>query len=100
MPLHELTCAACHVRYTILVGMTAAADSPACPRCGAESGVRRISRFAKGRIAADAPADNPSDPASMRAWADAVQRETGERLGDEFDEYLEASESGEKTGTE
>ncbi|MEO7719103.1 MAG: FmdB family zinc ribbon protein [Capsulimonas sp.] len=100
MPLHELTCAACHARYTILVGMTAAADSPACPRCGAEHGVRRISRFARGHASADVPSDNPSDPASMRAWADAVQSETGERLGDEFDEYIDSAERGKEAGTE
>ena len=92
MPLHELTCAACGARYTRLVGMTATADSAVCPRCGADRGVRRVSRFARGRSDADAPADDPSDPASMRAWANAVRSETGESLGDEFEEYIDAAE--------
>ncbi|BDI33786.1 hypothetical protein CCAX7_58370 [Capsulimonas corticalis] len=97
MPLYELICAGCRARYTILVGMTAAADSPVCPRCGADRGERRVSQFVRGRAPSDAPADDPSDPAAMRAWADAVQRETGESLGEEFDEYLDAAQSGDRS---
>ena len=103
MPLYEYTCTHCHKRYTVLVGMTAAADSNLCPHCGSDHAVKRVTRFAKGRTD-DALLDDLADPSSigdmddpkaMRRWAKEMGKEMGEDLGDDFDEYMDAAESGE-----
>jgi putative FmdB family regulatory protein len=102
MPLYEYTCSRCGKRFTVLVGMTATPDSGDCPHCGNGSATRRVTRFARGRtddeIASglvDPPGGDPGDdPRSMREWAGHLERELGEDLGDDFDDYLDAAEAG------
>lgn len=94
MPLYEFTCDRCRRPFTVLVGMTAASDSHLCPHCGSAHATRRISRFARGRAETsfdDALADgaSPDDLRMMRQWAQEVESELGEGLGDEFEGYLE-----------
>ncbi len=100
MPLYEYTCDHCRKRFTVLVGMTAQADTEKCPHCGHAQATRRVSRFAKGRTEDDMldNLSNPDefgdtdDPKAMRRWAKEMGKEMGEDLGDDFDEYLDASE--------
>lgn len=102
MPLYEYTCAHCRKRFTVLVGMTAAADSTLCPHCGGDQAEKRVTRFARGR-SDDTLMDDLSDPdtigdmddpKAMRRWAKEMGREMGEDLGEDFDEYMDAAESG------
>ena len=103
MPLFEYTCDNCHKRFTVLVGMTASADSNICPHCGHDQATKRVTRFARGRSDDDLMDDladpdklgDMDDPKAMRRWAKEMGKEMGEDLGDDFDEYLEAAESGE-----
>ncbi len=105
MPLYEYTCDNCRKRFTVLVGMTAQADTEKCPHCGFHQATRRVSRFAKGRTE-DQILDNLSDPSqmgdmddpqAMRRWAKEMGKEMGEDLGDDFDEYLDASDDAPET---
>ena len=84
MPLFEYTCDHCRKRFTVLVGMTAGGDSNVCPHCGHDQATKRVTRFARGRSDDDLM-DDLADPDKM-----------GEDLGDDFDEYLDAAESGEE----
>jgi putative FmdB family regulatory protein len=103
MPLFEYTCDNCRKRFTVLVGMTAAADSDRCPHCGSARATKRVTRFARGRsddaaledLADPGRVGDLDDPRAMRRWAKDLGGELGEDMGDEFDEYLEAVESGE-----
>ncbi len=106
MPLYEYTCNHCHTRFSVLVGMTASADTDVCPHCGSEQATKRVTRFARLRSddeLSDALADpsqlgDMDDPKAMRRWAKEMGKEMGEDLGDDFDEYMDAAESGEDDG--
>jgi putative FmdB family regulatory protein len=103
VPLFEYTCDNCRKRFTVLVGMTAAADSDTCPHCGSMQATKRVTRFARGRGGLEDLADSGrigdlEDPRAMRRWAKEMGGELGEDLGEEFDEYLDALESGEDDG--
>ena len=101
MPLYEYMCNHCGRRFTVLVGMTAAGDSQACPRCGGAESTRAMSRFVRGRgendlseaLQADESIANADDPRAMRRWAKEVSKELGEDLGDDFDEYMDTAEA-------
>jgi len=105
MPLYEYTCDQCHKRYTVLVGMTAQADAKLCPHCGFERGTKRVTRFARGRgedellesLGDPDRLGDMDDPKAMRRWAKEMGQGMDEELGDEFEEYLDAAESGEDT---
>lgn len=100
MPLYEYTCDHCRKRFSVLVGMTAHADTEQCPHCGYAQATRRVSRFAKGRTEDDTLGSlsdptqygDTDDPQAMRRWATEMGKEMGEDIGDDFDEYLDASE--------
>jgi putative FmdB family regulatory protein len=104
MPLFEYTCDACKKRFTVLIGMTAVQDDRTCPHCGSDQATKRVTRFVRGKsdeALADDLADTDSlpdmdDPRAMRHWAKEMSRQTGEDLGDDFDEYMESAESGEE----
>jgi putative FmdB family regulatory protein len=109
MPLYEYTCLECGRRYTWLVGVVADPTPPTCDRCGAVNGRRKeVSRFARLRSegeALDALADpdeigDPNDPATMRKWMREIDKEMGEGMGDDFDEYVDAAASGQDEGDE
>ena len=97
MPLYEYRCEECRRRFTLLVGMTAQAQSQACPRCGSLRIQKLISRFAVVRTEEDlldSMADpstmgDPEDPRAMADWMRRVSRDMGEDLGDDFDELVE-----------
>jgi len=101
MPLYEYTCNQCRRRFTVLVGMTAASDSQACPHCGHAEATRAMSRFVRGRgendfggtSLADESIEHSDDPRAMRRWAKEVSKELGEDLGDDFDDYMDAAEA-------
>jgi len=102
MPLYEYTCRECGRRFTWLVGVVADSGPPKCDRCGATHADKKaVSRFARIRTEDQAMTDladpdnfgNMDDPAAMRRWAKDMGSELGEDLGDEFDEYADASES-------
>ena len=104
MPLFEYTCLECGRRFTWLIGVVSDPTPPTCDRCGATTARRKeVSRFARIRSeedALDALADpdaigNPEDPATMRKWMREMGKEMGEGMGDDFDEYIDAAESGE-----
>jgi putative FmdB family regulatory protein len=103
MPLFEYTCNNCRKRFSVLVGMTAQADTNVCPHCGGEQATKRVTRFARGRSEDDLLDDmadmdkigDMDDPKAMRRWAKEMGKEMGEDLGDDFDEYMDAAESGE-----
>ena len=103
MPLFEYTCNHCHKRFTVLVGMTANADSNICPHCGHDQATKRITRFARGRsedelmdsIADPDKMGDLDDPKAIRRWAKEIGSEMGEDLGDDFEEYIDAAEAGE-----
>jgi len=102
MPLYEFICGGCRKIYTVLVGVTAAGDSAICPRCGSQSGERRMSRFAHSAPAANAAdlmesgrVTGSDDPRVMEQWAKDMSKAVGEDLGPEFDEYIQdAAEEG------
>jgi putative FmdB family regulatory protein len=105
MPLFEYTCDQCKKRFTVLVGMTAdSKDANACPHCGANQATKRISRFSRGRSDEDIMEDmmdreesgDRSDPAEMRRWAKDMGEEAGDDMGDDFEEYLDAADSGDE----
>jgi putative FmdB family regulatory protein len=106
MPLFEYTCNQCGKRFSVLVGMTADADSNACPHCGSEQSTKRVTRFAalRGDDALLEDLTDPSglgdmdDPKTMRRWAKEMGREMGEGLGDDFEEYLDAAEDEDSAG--
>ena len=99
MPLYEYRCNDCRKGFTVLVGVTAEADSGLCPNCGSNRSTRRVSRF--GRLRGDddvldelADPDrlgDPDDPSTMRRWANEVGDVMGEDLGADFDEYLDSA---------
>jgi putative FmdB family regulatory protein len=103
MPLFEYTCDLCRKRFTVLIGMTAAADADTCPHCGGEQATKRVTRFARGRNDDDLMNElsdpdrigDADDPRAMRRWAKEMGSELGEDLGEDFEEYLDAAESGE-----
>ena len=103
MPLFEYTCNRCQKRFSVLVGMTAAADTDMCPHCGGEQATKRVTRFARGRNEDDLMSElsdpdrmgDADDPQAMRRWAKDMGSELGEDLGDDFEEYMDAAESGE-----
>jgi putative FmdB family regulatory protein len=103
MPLFEYTCNHCRKRFTVLVGMTAAADTNICPHCGYDQATKRVTRFARGRseealmddLADPDKLGDMDDPKAMRRWAKELSKEMGEDLGDDFEEYMDAAESGE-----
>jgi len=97
MPLFEYRCEDCKRRFTLLVGMVAGTQAPACPRCGGIQLRKLVSRFSVARSeddVLDAMADpsalgDPEDPRAMADWMRRVGREMGEELGDDFDELVE-----------
>lgn len=106
MPIHEYRCARCGRRFQKLFRSFAEVRDPeSCPHCGAAGVSRlpprvRLLRSEESRL--DDLADpgslgdlDESDPRSVARWAKRMGREMGDDLGPEFDEAVDAMESGE-----
>lgn len=110
MPIYEYTCHDCNRRVSLLWRSFADAQEreAVCPRCGGKSLTRLISRVAVVRSESsrlDSTADDFSpdsmpdmdenDPKSLARFMRKMADETGEELGDEFEEVVGRLEAGE-----
>lgn len=99
MPIFEYTCNACRLkRFSALVGVSASATPPHCPRCKSADLTKLVSRFARLRSddeAVDAlvdAADNTDmeDPQALRRLARDMASEMGESGDiDDFDRLMD-----------
>lgn len=105
MPIYEYRCTHCGRYHQELVRSLATYEVPACPRCGATSLRKLVSRFAVVRSddahLADLGDDvamaevDERDPRSVARWARKMGDTMGEDLGPEFDEMVDRMEAGE-----
>ncbi len=106
MPAYDYRCNDCKRRVVLKYKTYAEYDqaTPTCPRCHGTNLTRLISRVAIGRsdesrfdsmddAALDDLAD--ADPATMGRYLRRMGQETGEDLGDEFNEVVSRLEKGE-----
>lgn len=108
MPIYEYECLDCRRRVSLLVRSLAAAEPPACPRCGGRSLTRLMSRFSTVKseearlesLASDGSFGDldENDPASVARFMKKMGKELGDDLGDDFDSAVdEAMAEGEGT---
>ncbi|MBN1954191.1 MAG: zinc ribbon domain-containing protein [Anaerolineae bacterium] len=105
MPIYEYRCHDCKRRVSIFWRTFSAVKDPRCPRCGGSHLTRLVSRVRMIRSEESRVEDmaDPSflsgfdenDPKSMARMMRRMADETGEDLGDEFDEVVGRLESGE-----
>lgn len=106
MPSYDYFCHDCRKRVTLHYSSVAAyaAATPTCPRCGGTHLTRRIKRVrvirsedARLETLDDAALDDldNADPATMGRLMRRMAEETGEDLGDEFNEFVGRLEKGE-----
>jgi len=107
MPVYDYRCNACKRRIQLTYKTYADYDAATrtCPRCGSTNLTRLISRVAIAKSddqrysdlgdesALDDMAD--ADPATLARYMRRMSRETGEDLGDEFNEVVDRLERGE-----
>lgn len=107
MPSYDYRCNSCKKRVLLTYKTYAEFDraSPACPYCGSTSLTRWITRVAlaksEGRRFGDAETDDSAldeladaDPATLGRYMRRMSDETGENLGEEFNEVVERLEKG------
>ena len=92
MPIYEYRCQECRRRVEVLVKtFSAAAATPACPRCGSDKLRRLVSRvtvikswgsslYDGGMESLDDVDEN--DPEAMQGWMRRVRAEMGDDTGD------------------
>lgn len=105
MPIYEYLCDDCRRRVTIFWPSFSQVSDPRCSSCGGRNLTRLISRVAFVRseesrlenLADLSSLGGPdeSDPRSLARWMRRMERETGEDLGDEFNEMVDRLEAGE-----
>ncbi len=106
MPIYEYDCGDCRKRVSLLVRSISNPGTPTCPRCGGTNLERLMSRFAVVRSEDDRMDDLGGDLGDLgdldeedpRAVAKVMRRmkdELGEDAGEDFDEAVDAMESGE-----
>ena len=110
MPIYEYTCHDCKRRVSLLWRSFADAQErePICPRCGGKNLSRLMSRVSvvrseSGRLDAEAggfsadgmPDIDENDPKALARFMRKMADETGEDLGDEFEEVVGRLEAGE-----
>jgi putative FmdB family regulatory protein len=107
MPLYEYICDNCRKKFTLLVGVTAEAEKPACPHCGSAKYHKIISRVFRGRSEETALENlgeedfgDLEDPTQARHFAKRMGQEFGEELGEGFEEEVEAAIEEEKAASE
>ncbi len=103
MPVFEYRCRACGRQFSALIGMTSEPDDDACPRCGAKSAERLVSRFSRSRTEddrVDEMADRmelfgePESPSDVRTLVREMGKAMDEDLSDEMEEVFEADQQG------
>jgi len=106
MPIYEYRCGSCGRRVAIWWRSLAQVERshPKCSRCGSESLKRLVSRAAHLRSEdsrldslADSGMDglDENDPKSLGRMMRKLSAETGEDMGEEFDEMVGRLEAGE-----
>ena len=108
MPSYDYRCNACRRRVTLTYKTYAEYDhaTPVCSRCGSPNLTRVIGRVAIAKSESSRFADMDSDDSALDDLADAdpatlgrymrrMSAETGEDLGEEFNEVVERLEHGE-----
>ncbi len=107
MPTYDYVCHDCRRRVTLRFRTFADYDAatPTCPLCGGTNLTRRIKRvrIMKGDAARLAGLDDDAmlddlenaDPATMGRMMRQMAAETGEPLGDDFEEFVGRLEKGE-----
>jgi len=106
MPVYEYRCNKCGRKFAIWWRSLAQMErsQPRCSRCGSESLQRLVSRVAHLRSEesrleslADSGLEglDENDPKSMGRWMRRLAEETGEDMGEEFDEIVGRLEAGE-----
>ena len=109
MPIYEYDCHDCRRRVSLLVRSLAAAEAPACPRCGGVRLTRLMSRFVSPKseearlesLASDASFGDldENDPSSVARLMKKMGKELGDDLGEDFDSAVdEAMAEGEGEG--
>ena len=105
MPIYEYLCNGCRKRVSLFIRSISNPGTPACPRCGGTNLERLMSRFAVVR-SEDARMDDlgddmgglgdlDDDPKAAAGALRKMKDELGEDAGEEFDEAVDAIESGE-----
>ena len=107
MPAYDYRCASCRRRVTLTYKTYAAYDQavPVCPNCGSHDLTRVIGRIAIaksedqrfGADADDGALDDlaEADPTTLGRYMRRLSSESGEDLGDEFNEVVDRLEKGE-----
>jgi putative FmdB family regulatory protein len=107
MPAYDYRCASCRRRVTLTYKTYAAYDKavPVCPNCGGQELTRVIGRVAiaksEARRFGDAADDSAlddlaeADPTTLGRYMRRLGAESGEDLGDEFNEVVDRLEKGE-----
>lgn len=105
MPIYEYICNTCSRKLTKFWRSMSINDQVYCPKCGSQDLTRVISRVSvikseESRLESLADPSkfaglDESDPRSLAKWMRKMGEETGEDLGQEFDEMVGRLESGE-----
>ena len=107
MPIYEYRCHNCQRRVSIWWRTFSEAETstPHCPRCDSEELTRLVSRVRAVRSEESRLEDmadpanfgdlDENDPRSIARFMRKMGDETGEDLGDEFDEVVDRLEAGE-----
>ena len=106
MPIYEYHCGDCRKRVSLLVRSISNPGTPACPRCGGTNLERLMSRFAVVRSEDDRLDDvaddvgelgdlDEDDPKAVAKVMRQMKDELGDDAGVDFDEAVDAMESGE-----
>ena len=106
MPIYEYYCADCRKRVSLLVRSISNPGTPACPRCEGTNLERLMSRFAVVRSEEDRLDDladdagglgdlDEDDPKAAAKFLRKMKGEMWEEAGEDFDEAVNALESGE-----
>jgi putative FmdB family regulatory protein len=106
MPIYEYLCGDCRKRVSLFIRSISNPGTPACPRCGGTSLERVMSRFAVVRSEddrmdsltddlGDLEGLDEDDPGAVAKVMRKMKDELGEDAGEDFDEAVDAMESGE-----
>lgn len=105
MPIYEYLCNGCQKRFSRFWKTISASQGACCPSCGSGDLMRLLSRVAvirseESRLDALADPSNlgdldENDPRSVARLLRKMGQETGEGLGEEFDEMVGRLEAGE-----
>lgn len=109
MPLFEFVCQKCRKQFTFLSGVIADNSEPKCPQCGSLELQKLMSRFKAGRsddarmeaVAEKMESRDLDDAKELSRFAREMGRElsseSGEDLGGEIEELIEAESRGGST---